>query len=334
MSVESVNPADIEVIYAYGYNDQQDREGQLKNSKWKHSFVTPAIRSPREDTSSREDDKSKSLQPTDHDGIVILYLRIPVKECGRPLPQESVTVCVREEGFTKGKAGSAAATIDGRGEQHGLSHLGVDCGKTRYNQETYTILEKSMLQNKKSNMKAEYQGHGAPRFLSTSDDAGHIERDDDLELTRWSRLQADRAHICIRVVKRSRKFALGRTVPMRGWVRSWQFRQDFQHQHPDPGTGSESRQHSPLSRNASMTLHLTLRLPVSQQCRVQLGDSDDLFPFSTFPVGNNASLGLYRAVYFFLPQWITSKIGLKIGLRGFAKVTIMAEVAWLRSGFG
>ncbi|KAH9172946.1 hypothetical protein EDB89DRAFT_1961776 [Lactarius sanguifluus] len=33
------------------------------------------------------------------------------------------------------------------------------------------------------------------------DDIGHFECDDDLELTRWSRLQADRAHICVRVVE-------------------------------------------------------------------------------------------------------------------------------------
>jgi len=34
-----------------------------------------------------------------------------------------------------------------------------------------------------------------------SDDVGHFERYDDLELTRWSRFQVDRAHICVGVVE-------------------------------------------------------------------------------------------------------------------------------------
>jgi hypothetical protein len=38
-------------------------------------------------------------------------------------------------------------------------------------------------------------------FLSILDDIGHFKRDDYLELTRWAWLQADRAHICIRVVE-------------------------------------------------------------------------------------------------------------------------------------
>ncbi|KAF8263712.1 hypothetical protein EI94DRAFT_1788387 [Lactarius quietus] len=43
-------------------------------------------------------------------------------------------------------------------------------------------------------------GSSSP-FYVASDDSGHFERDDDLELTRWSRLQADHAHVCIRVVE-------------------------------------------------------------------------------------------------------------------------------------
>jgi hypothetical protein len=38
-------------------------------------------------------------------------------------------------------------------------------------------------------------------FVSILDDVGHFKRYNDLELTRWAWLQADRAHICIRVVE-------------------------------------------------------------------------------------------------------------------------------------
>jgi len=34
-----------------------------------------------------------------------------------------------------------------------------------------------------------------------SDDVGHFKRDDGLELTRWSRLQADRPYKCIRIIE-------------------------------------------------------------------------------------------------------------------------------------
>jgi len=38
-------------------------------------------------------------------------------------------------------------------------------------------------------------------FISILDNVGHFKRDDHLKLTGWAWLQADRAHICIRVVE-------------------------------------------------------------------------------------------------------------------------------------
>jgi hypothetical protein len=42
-------------------------------------------------------------------------------------------------------------------------------------------------------------GSSSP-FHVASDSPGRFERDEDLELTRWSRIQADLAYVCIKVV--------------------------------------------------------------------------------------------------------------------------------------
>ena len=70
------------------------------------------------------------------------------------------------------------------------------------NQSNTYYIEQSTGRNEKINLQIkQHLFRDSPSFCAASDDVYRFKRDNNLELTRWTWLQADSAHICVGIVE-------------------------------------------------------------------------------------------------------------------------------------